>query len=581
VEFDVVVENAGPDETENVAVAVHFPDVLHNITWSSLLSPGASAAPSGSGALQELVSVPSGGSVRFRVQATLDKSALATFTVNAAIDVAPDTRDAVDENDRVTHTWSIAVSETTSQAGVFVDSGQRIGAEETIATLLGDLDGDADLDAVTVGTGSNATRIWRNDGFGAFEASPQRIGSGSTWGGVLANIDGDADLDLVLVGDDGATVVWFNDGAGGFTQSAWNIAPALHRSIASGDLDGDGDADLLLGQVNNQPNLVLYNNGQGRFDLNVVELAVTNTATIALGDVDGDGDLDAWFGRFSGLADQLWFNDGDGGLTDSGQRFGDFGARAVRFGDLDSDGDQDAILTGFDASAVWLNDGRGLFQKTAQTLESANSFDVALADLDGDRDLDAYFANAYFNTQQPDAIWWNLGDATFMRGGQQIENGTSLAVALGDLDGDGDLDAFIGTGNSEFGQSQHDRVWFNQPLPGDTFPYDGRIDLEDLNRVRNHFGDASPMGRILVGDVYPFDGRVDLNDLNAVRNHFGGAALTATNITSPRLSEPTLTRPQTLPSGNAASDYLFSKFAVQLADGDATILPVRTKRARR
>lgn len=49
-------------------------------------------------------------------------------------------------------------------------------------------------------------------------------------------------------------------------------------------------------------------------------------------------------------------------------------------------------------------------------------------------------------------------------------------------------------------------------LPGDT-DFDGDVDLDDLNNVRNHFGGAG------VGDTAPFDGDVDLDDLNAVRNN--------------------------------------------------------------
>lgn len=57
-------------------------------------------------------------------------------------------------------------------------------------------------------------------------------------------------------------------------------------------------------------------------------------------------------------------------------------------------------------------------------------------------------------------------------------------------------------------------------LAGDT-DGNGRVDLADLNEVRNNFGRS---GEGVAGDTYPFDGRVDLADLNAVRNHFGSVA---------------------------------------------------------
>ncbi len=52
--------------------------------------------------------------------------------------------------------------------------------------------------------------------------------------------------------------------------------------------------------------------------------------------------------------------------------------------------------------------------------------------------------------------------------------------------------------------------------PGDTNS-DGKVDLEDLNNVRNNFGGLG------LGDTND-DGLVDLDDLNAVRNNFGLAA---------------------------------------------------------
>lgn len=51
------------------------------------------------------------------------------------------------------------------------------------------------------------------------------------------------------------------------------------------------------------------------------------------------------------------------------------------------------------------------------------------------------------------------------------------------------------------------------PAAGDT-DFDGDVDADDLNNVRNGFGGGG------VGDTFPFDGDIDLDDLNAVRNNF-------------------------------------------------------------
>jgi hypothetical protein len=51
---------------------------------------------------------------------------------------------------------------------------------------------------------------------------------------------------------------------------------------------------------------------------------------------------------------------------------------------------------------------------------------------------------------------------------------------------------------------------------------DGQVNLDDLNAVRNNFGNAGTPGST-PGDAFPFDGEVDLDDLNAVRNNFGAS----------------------------------------------------------
>ena len=94
----------------------------------------------------------------------------------------------------------------------------------------------------------------------------------------------------------------------------------------------------------------------------------------------------------------------------------------------------------------------GNFQLSGQALGAANSLGVALGDLDGDGDLDAFVAN---ESNQPNEVWLNNGAGTFTDSGQALGARNSQSVALGDLDGDGDLDAFVA--NLE----QPSDVWLN------------------------------------------------------------------------------------------------------------------------
>jgi len=60
-------------------------------------------------------------------------------------------------------------------------------------------------------------------------------------------------------------------------------------------------------------------------------------------------------------------------------------------------------------------------------------------------------------------------------------------------------------------------------LPADT-NNDGLINIDDLNNVRNNFGETGNADGKLLGDAVPWDGVVDIDDLNVVRNKFGAGA---------------------------------------------------------
>ncbi len=137
---------------------------------------------------------------------------------------------------------------------------------------------------------------------------------------------------------------------------------------------------------------------------------------------------------------------GSGIFTDSGQSLGTQLVQDIALGDLDNDGDLDIFLPGWNTpnpNTVWLNDGTGIFTDTGQSLGNGNSGDVELGDLDGDGDLDAFVANLVWTSNC--VIWLNDGTGFFTStqtfGGNPFDPFDQ--VELGDLDGDGDFDAFI------------------------------------------------------------------------------------------------------------------------------------------
>jgi len=336
----------------------------------------------------------------------------------------------------------------------------------TRAVALGDVDGDGDLDAFMGNVGQD--RLYVNDGMGVFtDVTATNLSAflDNTWAVALGDVDGDGDLDAFVGNGDLASSVQqnrlhLNDGTGTFTDVTGTNLPALvdsTRAVALGDVDGDGDLDAFVGNSGGQNRLYL-NGGTGVFvDVTVTNLPalVDSTRAVALGDVDGDGDLDALAGP-----SHLYLNDGTGTFADLGSTnlpglF--YNPSAIALGDVDGDGDLDALLGQSVALAtssyLFLNNGAGVFTDvTATSLPASVSLTgaVALGDVDGDGDLDAFVGNLF---PHQDRLYLNLGtgvftDVTAATLPPQFDQ--TLAIALGDVDGDGDLDALAGN----FGQSR-------------------------------------------------------------------------------------------------------------------------------
>lgn len=94
-----------------------------------------------------------------------------------------------------------------------------------------------------------------------------------------------------------------------------------------------------------------------------------------------------------------------------------------------------------------------IWADSGQELGDSYSYGIALGDLDGDMDLDAFVANRY----APNTVWLNDGHGMYTDSSQSLGgNEYSFGVALGDLDNDTDLDAFV---VNSVGTS--DSVWLN------------------------------------------------------------------------------------------------------------------------
>ena len=250
----------------------------------------------------------------------------------------------------LTQTYSMNSSTICLMPTQPLKTGELVQASATTGTLsLG-------------GVGPISPTVWQFwtevlGGSGLFEDSEQTLGSSNSVVAVLGDVDGDGDLDAFVANCGQANKVWLNDGTGTFSDSGQNLGSSLSESVALGDVDGDGDLDAFVGNVSTQANKVWLNDGTGIFADSGQSLGSSYSVAVALGDVDGDGDLDAFVGNWAGQADEVWLNDGTGIFADSGQRLGNSSGLAVALGDVDGDGDLDAFVANglSQANKVWLN----------------------------------------------------------------------------------------------------------------------------------------------------------------------------------------------------------------------------------
>jgi len=327
-----------------------------------------------------------------------------------------------------------------------VRSEQDFGPGNTREIVLADLDSDHDLDAVF-----SSGQVWLNDGRGSF--APRSTDMVYRGHGVAAgDVDGDSDIDILFAC--APVTLFLNDGRANFSPSDQVLGDSTKGAFRACFLDLDRDDDLDVATIyGGDSSAVFVNDGHGQFSLS--EYWVPSTACA---DLDNDGDID-FFLRDRGIGYKVLLNTGGWEFTESWSHADssvDYGF--VQFGDLDNDGDLDVVSTngGNDniyPTLVLSNDGTGRFEITDADLPPTRWGNTALGDLNGDGFLDALVTNF----RLPNYVFLNNGQGklidTGLRWGGSAGN---MITALGDLDGDGDLDAFV----SDF-EGGANQVWIN------------------------------------------------------------------------------------------------------------------------
>ncbi len=343
----------------------------------------------------------------------------------------------------------------------FVDVSDQVGLVAKgygQGVTVADYDGDGDPDVFV--TRYKANTLWRNDAGKFIDVSKSAGVVSGSWslGAAFFDMDGDDDLDL-------------------FVANYFDFDP-LKAPYAR-----DSRGNPRYGSPQNfpgEPDALYRNNGDGTFTDVTVKAGIAE-ASRGMGclatDFDGDGHMDILVAN-DAMANALWRNRGDGTFEDVASAWGlalngDGLAEAnmgIGYSDVDGDGLPDVAITHFvdERTTLWrrLADDKNVpgarffdISSSAGLISASRpvtGWGIAFADFDQDGWMDLIQTNGHllnesdrtFPYRNPPTLWRNQGEGRFRDvtadAGpyfREVHQGRGLAV--GDLDGDGDLDVVV------------------------------------------------------------------------------------------------------------------------------------------
>ena len=382
-----------------------------------------------------------------------------------------------------------------------------------------DLDGDLDIVNSTWDT-AGQTHFFRNEGDGTYSERSDEAGLTGIRGGLNldhADYDGDGDVDVLIMRGGwqlGLETVYprsllENRPEGGeahFIDVTFlaGLGEAHYPSQTAGwaDYDLDGDLDLYIGNEahgsRRYPCQLFQNQGDKTFKDVSMKAGVTNlrfAKGVNWGDVDGDRYPDLYVSNYQ-QPDRLYINGRDGTFKDVASERGvdrPYDSFPCWMFDFDNDGALDIYNASYyqsvdearigpvvrshlgmpieqDLNKLYKGDGKGNF--TDVTLEKGlDLFTVVMGsnygDLDNDGYIDFYLGTGYpyYDGLVPNVMYWNrrgerFDDVTFAGGFGHLQKGHGVAFA--DLDQDGDQDVYEDMGGAYPGDA-FGNVLFENP----------------------------------------------------------------------------------------------------------------------
>lgn len=368
--------------------------------------------------------------------------------------------------------------------------------------IIEDFNNDGLLDIFNTGwLLTENVKLMINKGDGTFSDKTDSAGLKGITGGlhcVQTDYNNDGFMDIFI-----PRGAWWNDfgklpnsllknnGDGTFTEvtkssGLWSLYPT--QSAAWADFNNDGWLDVFIGNESRRdaketyPCELFLNKGDGTFQNVAKELGLALEILckgVSAGDYDNDGDEDLVI-SFQGYKNILLRNDlknGELKFTDVSKEAGIENPSKTfpsAFFDYNNDGWQDLVICTYDAgnceydnaaeffgkerkgeiSAIFKNNGNGTFTNANSELQfnaSMTCMGLNYGDVNNDGWLDIYFGTGTpeYTALVPNRMFLNEGgkhmqDITYSAGLGHLQKGHG--IAFGDVDNDGDQDIF-----SDFG----------------------------------------------------------------------------------------------------------------------------------
>ena len=357
-------------------------------------------------------------------------------------------------------------------------------------------------------------KFYKNMGDGSFSDQTETANLAGSVGGFniqQADYDNDGDLDILVLrgawlGEQGKVPnsLLQNDGSGKFKDVTFDAGLAANhyptQTASWADYDNDGHLDLYIGNEHRPggkpaPSQLFHNNADGTFTDVADKAGVRNmrfAKSVVWGDYDADGFVDIYVSNYDD-SNRLYRNRGDGTFTDMAFELGvdrPDASFASWFWDFDNDGVLDIFVAGDDyyqgnltayvksklgmpgyyvLPRLYRGNGQGGFSEVGQE-QGLNEMSLPMGanfgDLNNDGFLDFYLGTGYpdYEALMPSVMYLNRGgngfsDVTFAGGFGHLQKGHGVAFA--DIDNDGDQDVYEQMGGFFHGDKAFNTLFEN------------------------------------------------------------------------------------------------------------------------